>query len=1173
MVAPKIKSKSTPWDKFKQRLATLSDKKKGDAFERLVQAYLRECPTYKTKLRNVWLLNEVPQKVAQRLRLPGTDSGIDLVAETFDNKYWAIQCKYREDELASVKWKAELSTFAGLAFGICRGFDYALVCTSTERITKLLRNTDKFGIIAVDTWRHLSPELITSAIKAPKRSALSPFTPMSHQKRAIAEAHEHFIENSKDRGKLISPCGSGKSLTAFWINQKLGAKLTLIVVPSLALLKQTLNVWTREFVAQKIQPDWCCVCSDESAGDVEHDDFVTFPHDLGVPTTDLTEVTKWLKRSHAGPRIVFATYQSGKVIAQAARKAKTSFDLAVFDEAHKTAGRTDQLFAHLLFDKNVKVRKRMFMTATERFYRGTSDEIVGMNDPDIYGDTFHLLTFEEAINAKILTDYRLLIVQVDDKLVDELLNKRALLRLIPSDAPLAANTGAVAIAIRKAIEKYHLNHVISFHKSIRRAVQHQELQNLITSRLSAFRKIDVFHVSGRMPTSVRDRQIANVLGARPSMITNARCLTEGVDIKAIDGVYFADPKESVIDIVQAAGRAMRVFPGKVKGTIVVPLFVPAGGDPASLANSEFKHVLRVIRSLASEDDSIIDELKELAAGAPGSGKVEFISAIDPRKVSSIGRERFIKAISLQIFKRTARLKWRRFEDARAFVRSLGLRNEAEWRKFYTSSARPYDIPTNPHVVYRGKGWKNMGDWLGTGSLSPSDRRKQFLSFAEARTYVHKLKLKSQNEWKQYVASGKKPTNIPGWPNETYADNGWINWGDWLGTGTVANRNKNWRPFLEARAFARSLKFRSSEDWKRFAKSSKRPADIPSTPDRIYKEWRGWGDWLGTGNVASGSISWREFSKARRFVRSLGLAGQKQWAEFCRSRRKPPDIPTNPWIIYAEDGWKGLSDWLGTSNQPTRQKHYLPFEDARHYARSLKLASYSDWQRFARSAQLKPGIPKNPAKYYKTSGWVGWNDWLGIDKPEKCTKPRPFMQARKYARSLNLHDTQEWAEHCKTSARPNDIPSNPGTVYRGKGWKDWGDFLGTGRISNWHKEFFPFASARKIVHRLKLKNKLAWQELTKNGLPVGVPKTPDTVYKNDGWKDWGDWLGTNQISTRKRQYPKFPEARRIARSLKLTSIGEWNELRVGKKLPKELPAWPDQKYKGQGWKGWPDFLGY
>jgi predicted helicase len=360
------------WVEFTTALNLLSEKQKGDAFELLVAAFLRTNPTYRTLLESVWLLAEVPDDIRRKLHLPGPDQGIDLIAKTFTGEFWAVQVKYRSDFSGSLT-HTELSTFTSLAFVVCRGISFGLICTTTDRITNLLEGNPRIGFRSAETWQHLSADIFTAARAGLARIPVVPQqkTPWPHQARALENGVKYFSTHNKHRGKLISPCASGKTLTAYWLARRLEAKYVVVAVPSLALINQTLTTWLAEAVAEGMRPDWLCVCSDDSAGIPDRSELVVHVHDLGVPCeTDPKKIREHLLSMKSPSRVVFTTYQSGTPLAVAAREAGISFDFGVFDEAHRTAGRKSSGFAHLLFDENLTIRRRLFMTATERRYAG-----------------------------------------------------------------------------------------------------------------------------------------------------------------------------------------------------------------------------------------------------------------------------------------------------------------------------------------------------------------------------------------------------------------------------------------------------------------------------------------------------------------------------------------------------------------------------------------------------------------------------------------------------------------------------------------------------------------------------------------------------------------------------------------------------------------------------------
>jgi predicted helicase len=329
----------------------------------------------------------VPPAVRRRLDLPSLDEGIDLIACTQHGQYWAIQSKFRSQRDKPLN-RRELGTFTSLAFNTCSNIALAVVAhTASKPVSKrhLMRNTTEIGL---DRWQSLDHEawrLIIGKLRG--RSARPEArSPRPHQRPAISAAKTHFVRDGASRGRLIMPCGTGKSLTAYWIAEALKAKTILVAVPSLALVRQSLTDWTREFLAHGVKPDWLCVCSDETVGDLEGDKFVGEVYDLGLPThTDPTEIAVLLRASSNGPKIVFTTYQSSQSLAAAARKACIAFDLAILDDAHKTVGMHTKPFAMLVSDKKIKIRRRLFMTATERVYRGDREDVLNMESEKDYG--------------------------------------------------------------------------------------------------------------------------------------------------------------------------------------------------------------------------------------------------------------------------------------------------------------------------------------------------------------------------------------------------------------------------------------------------------------------------------------------------------------------------------------------------------------------------------------------------------------------------------------------------------------------------------------------------------------------------------------------------------------------------------------------------------------------
>ena len=404
-------NKINNWNDFNNALIPLNNKDKGDAFELLTKLYFLIDHKY-DNYDNIWLLSEVPKKELEIIGLESRDLGIDLIAKK-GNEYHAIQCKYHTDKNQNVTFR-EVSTFISLLGGYGK-LTEGYICSSAISTSKNYDDVKKKHIskLLADTWNNLDKDFFDRVRKYLNKEAYNPtpYYPRSHQENATNEAYNHFITNKESRGKLIFPCGAGKSLTGFWMMEKLDSMSTVIAVPSLSLIKQTLDVYLKEIVARGIKVNWLCICSDEGIGDNSEIRFKT--DDIGVPCkTDPEYIKEWLVENKDTRNIIFTTYQSSRLIATISKELNHTFDLGILDEAHKTVGGSDKLFSHLLFEENISISSRIFMTATERFYSGSKDDIVSMDDNDVYGDIFAQMSFKEAIDLKLLTDYKIITIDI-----------------------------------------------------------------------------------------------------------------------------------------------------------------------------------------------------------------------------------------------------------------------------------------------------------------------------------------------------------------------------------------------------------------------------------------------------------------------------------------------------------------------------------------------------------------------------------------------------------------------------------------------------------------------------------------------------------------------------------------------------------------------------------------
>lgn len=413
-----------------------------------------------------------------------------------------------------------------------------------------------------------------------------------HQQRALAKLQAMFP--TSNRAQLHWACGTGKTLVGRWLAEDLDAGTVLVLVPSLALVAQTLAEW-------QTGSDWAftaiVVCSDRTTGDAWRIDPGWWGQHGVEVTTDAATVTKFLTHRTGLPRVVFSTYHSSAVVATAARRAGAVFDVVVCDEAHRLAGDPDDRFSVVLDESALRARRRLFTTATP-IYTQASTGVLSMSDKALFGPIADRLDVAEAIADRLLVDYQVLVLDASGD-ADKL------------------DAGARVPAALAAAAREGLTRVISFHSRVARARRFATAVDGL--RLPDGRTVRARAVAGTDPADVRRDVLADLAAGAPdtvSLVANARCLTEGVNVPAVDGVVFADPKTSDTDIVQAIGRALRPAPGKTRGLIILPVVVPPGADSEELFAGPFAAVWGVLRALRSVDPRMAAELRHAHSWRP-----------------------------------------------------------------------------------------------------------------------------------------------------------------------------------------------------------------------------------------------------------------------------------------------------------------------------------------------------------------------------------------------------------------------------------------------------------------------------------------------------------------------------------------------------------------------------
>jgi len=319
---------------------------------------------------------------------------------------------------------------------------------------------------------------------------------------------------------------------------------------------------------------------------------------------------------------------------------------------------------------------------------------------------------------------------------------------------------------------------------------------------------------------------------------------------------------------------------------------------------------------------------------------------------------------------------------------------------------------------------------------------------------------------------------------------------------------NWKSYSEAKKIVHKLELSGKKPYADWAKTKSRPKNIPASPVKVYKdEWVSWGDWLGTNTVATYNVKYCSFEEARKFVQKLNLSSRKKWEIYCKSGKKPNDIPFNPDNTYKNrkdshgKQWKGWGDFLGTGN--VAKKEFCSFEDARKFARKQKLENIEQWRMFAKSKKFPKDIPHSPEGTYKKEGkWKGWGDFLGTGYVAHFNRTyRSYEDSKKFVQKLKIQSIKEWQSFVKTNKLPDDIPHKPDHIYRKQGkWKGWGEFTGSGRVAdmNKSKNWLPIKEAkieaRKIAKELGIKSELGWIRAWKAGkIPKNLPRELSTFY--------------------------------------------------------------------------------
>lgn len=669
----------------KYRRISFSERDKGDRFERLMQAYLLTDPQYSKRFKKVMLWSEFPY----RKDLGGSDTGIDLVAQTTEGDYWAIQCKcFQEDATIS---KGDVDSFLATSGRTFKneqmqtvGFTHRLWISTTRHwgsnAEEAIRNQHPpvsrislYDLVEAPVdWDKLEQGVHGDKARTAKKSLLP------HQKHAMEQAHEYFKKN--ERGKLIMACGTGKTFTSLRIaeHETNGKGTILFLVPSIALLGQALREWSAD---AKENINAICICSDPqvSKQKKKQDDIDALSVvDLALPaSTDPKNILEQFTaaKRKSGMTVVFSTYQSIDVIHKAQKNLLKNgfkeFDLIICDEAHRTtgvtvAGEDETDFVKVHNTKFIQAKKRLYMTATPRLYSDDAKSkaaqadavLASMDDVKLYGEEIYRIGFGEAVEKGLLTDYKVLILTLSDKDVPQ-----AVQNMVSKDKEINTDDVSKLVGCVNALSKQFIGddgktkeidpepmrRAVAFCPTISASRKITGLFNdlsdvYLNSLASAKREqmvvVESKHMDGTMSALARDEGLSWVKestdGNECRILTNVRVLSEGVDVPSLDAVMFLSAKNSQVDVVQSVGRVMRKAPNKKYGYIIIPVVVPSDIEPEQALNDNerYKVVWTVLNALRAHDDRFNATINKIELNKKRPGQINVVGVGSP----NIGEE-------------------------------------------------------------------------------------------------------------------------------------------------------------------------------------------------------------------------------------------------------------------------------------------------------------------------------------------------------------------------------------------------------------------------------------------------------------------------------------------------------------------------------------------------------
>ncbi|MFZ4868805.1 DEAD/DEAH box helicase [Enterococcus entomosocium] len=669
---------------------------KGTLFEKIAQIYFKNEPTYKNLFSDVWLLNEVPEEYA----IPKKDTGVDLVARNeATGELTAIQAKFYDSKI----YKRHIDSFLaelGKSYysdGIIVYSLDSLSSNADEAINQLSKSVQQIGLSDLRNsqvdWESFIPSR-PNEVKVKNVKKTRPY-----QNEAIDLTIDYFKEN--DRGQLIMAPGTGKTFTSLKLVEKMAGESNketfnvLYLVPSIQLLSQTLIGWNND---TELSMHSFAVTSDRNASKKKNDDELS-AKDIGFPaTTDSEKLLSNYKKIENNQRdltVVYSTYQSIEVLHEAQEKEFPEFDIIICDEAHRTTGakalgEEASVFTRVHNNNYIKATKRLYQTATPKIYgtdakqkaEDSSIVLSSMDNKDIYGEEIFRLGFGQAVSNDILTDYKVMVLAVDEKVIQKDMQR------VLSDSENGLDIDDVSKLIgvwnglmkRSSVDKdavfegKPMQRAISFINTINNSKkissQFNEVVNeYLDGNESIQQSINVRHVDGMMNTLEKKEALdwlsEDFAEDETRVLSNVKFLTEGIDVPNLDAVIFLAPKKSQVDIVQAVGRIMRKFKDKEYGYIILPIVIPEGTTPESILdnNKKYEAVWQILNALRSVDERFSAMINKLELNRKKPENMDVIGIGEAPSVEDIENASTIGEKGDATYQTSLDLDWGEIENA------------------------------------------------------------------------------------------------------------------------------------------------------------------------------------------------------------------------------------------------------------------------------------------------------------------------------------------------------------------------------------------------------------------------------------------------------------------------------------------------------------------------------